>query len=305
MVDEPGDTPPPPPDDENKGRDEGGEHNPPDDTEHEHDAFEDTPHDESESRALMVPPPSGGALRPYHPHGPGPLRDQVFAVMNNLFGGTKSHMNMVLQNIPSAIVDKKIAPKGVTVRNLPQVFDGADSYVKSVIFAIRNNPDLVPDEVDLQSIRQAFLALRLVQTELRNIADTYGHPKDARSARLSPKPYVDQADQRQNKRITALDVGAMQEGRSRRNSQLGASEQATLHTLSEHVGTYILVAAHLLGAQVTGFDLIEEKNLNKRMEHEDIAKLMTITPPQPWADAMKKLRISMPKADTERLRIIN
>jgi hypothetical protein len=241
---------------------------------------------------------------PPAPHGPGPLRDQVIAVLNNVFGSVSSHMNMVFQNMPTAALHKKITKNGVTASNLPQIFDGIDSYIKQTVFAIRRNPQLVPDAIDLQNIKQAFMALRLIQSELNDIADTYGQPRNG-SARLMPKPYRDQDEKGHNKRITALDVGAVLDGRAGRNAQLSASEQETLRGLSADVGLFSLIAAHILGAQVTGFTLEEQEHLNKHMKHQDIAKLMAVTPPQPWADAMKRLKISMPSADTEKLRIIS
>jgi hypothetical protein len=246
--------------------------------------------------------PTSGAMMPYR-HGPGPLRDNIIAILGSLFGNTTAHMNMVMQNLPNAMVDKKVAKNGVTVRHLPNVFDGVDSYFKQITYALSRNQDLVPDEVELQNIKHAFLTLRMIQTELTNLVETYGQPKTERSERLTPKPYVEK-DMQQGKRTTALDIGAVLGGRSRRSPQLSASEQATLKLLSADIGFYSMIAAHLVGAQVVGFDISEKENLDKHVEREEIDKIMAVTPPQPWADAMKKLKIQLPMIEAKSFRIV-
>jgi hypothetical protein len=246
--------------------------------------------------------PSSGAIMPYK-HGPGPLRDNIIAILGSLFGNTTAHMNMVMQNLPNNMINKKVAKNGVTVRQLPNVFDGVDSYFKQITFALSRNQDLVPDEVDLQNIKHAFLTLRMIQTELNNLVETYGQPKTERSERLTPRPYIEK-DMQQGKRTTALDIGAVLGGRSRRSPQLSASEQATLNLLSADIGFYSMIAAHLVGAQVVGFDISEKENLGKHVEREEIAKLMAVTPPQPWADAMKKLKIQLPMIEATSFKIV-
>jgi hypothetical protein len=247
--------------------------------------------------------PSDGTMMPYKPHGPGIFRDNVIGILGSLFSNTSAYMNMVLQNLPNTIVNKKVAKNGVTVRNLPQVFDGIDSYFKQVMFALQHNKELIPDEVELQNIKHCFLTLRMIQTELTNIAEAYGQSGTGHSERLTPRPYIEK-DMQQGKRVTALDVGAVLGGRAGRSRQLGASERETLQVLGRDIGMYTMIAAHLLGAQVIGFSVSEKENLDKAVEREEVAKLMSITPAQPWADAMKKLKIQLPMIEALSFRIM-
>jgi len=242
-------------------------------------------------------------------HGPGFMRREVIGHMHNIFSNVATSMSSALENLPHETLEKPISKHDMKVKDLPRIFSGISAYIDTNLLAIRRNEALVPDKIDMENIRQVFLTLKLVQAKLNDIVENQevAHPKGPMRTEPSHRmePYIDAVDRaKQQRRISALDVGATQNdlnNRSTRNPRLAGAEKVALTAVAKDVGLFATVAAHLLGAQITGYEFVDEGHFQHH--DENIQKLMATTPPQPWADAMKAQVINMPRDDMENFQI--
>jgi hypothetical protein len=257
------------------------------------DADDDLPEDnipELESRALVPVPRKevGGEIAQVD-------RGSYAGVLNNIFQSAMLKMKMTFQNLPTPILSKKITPEGVIIRNLPDILDGADSYFKSVLLAIENHPDAVPDAVDKENLRHAFLTLAFVQQQLDDIVEFHGEKQNGPGIRLTPRPYTEYADRKKPSFYTSLDIGAQTAGEKGRNRELSGIEKLSLKDVSESIVHYTSIVSQLLGVQLVGYKMIEGEEYGKfNIAHADFEKVRSAAPPKPWADGMEGFSVKIP-----------
>ncbi len=258
--------------------------------------------DASPSSADDQPPSSGGELVPAAPRANAQIivnfqtpRMRVAGWLHNVFSDTTTMIAQTFNNLPGTLMNKSITADGVTIKSLPNVLGSADVYFQQVLSNLDRHQDAVPDDIDRQNIKHAFLAMLFVQSQLEDLVEFHGVKKNGYGTRMRDQQprYVDKEEETRNKYITSLDLGARMEGKKGRAKELGGVEKQQLQDASLRISIYCATIAHLLGIKVTGYELMEKEELRKEMKHIDV-ELPLVAPPESWAKGMEGFTVNIP-----------